>query len=91
MINWKVRVKNKAFWLAFIPTVLVLVELICKLFGYTVDFGNLGNQLKDIVETVFMVLAILGIVNDPTTAGLGDSQLAMTYKAPKIDVKDQEE
>ena len=53
------------------------------IFGFTLDFGQLGNQLAQVVETVFLVLAILGVVADPTTEGLGDSNLAMTYEAPK--------
>lgn len=91
MINWKVRAKNKAFWLMFIPLVLLLIEQVCGLFGLKVDFGSLGNQLKDIVETVFLGMGLLGIVNDPTTAGLGDSQQALTYAAPKKDAEIQEE
>jgi phi LC3 family holin len=83
-INWKVRFANKDFWMAFIPAVLLLVTVVAKVFGYTLDLGDLGNKLLDVVSAVFMVLAILGIVNDPTTAGaLHDSDQAMTYTKPK--------
>ena len=82
-INWIVRIKNKAFWLAIIPAVLLLIQQVAAIFGFTLDFGQLGNQLAQVVETVFLVLAILGVVADPTTEGLGDSNLAMTYEAPK--------
>ena len=82
-INWIVRIKNKAFWLAIIPAVLLLAQQIAAIFGYTLDFGDLGNQLAQVVESVFLILAILGIVTDPTTEGLGDSKLAMTYDEPK--------
>ena len=61
-INWRVRIKNKAFWLALIPAVLLLLA---------------------VVNAVFAVLSILGIVTDPTTAGIGDSPQAMTYEEPK--------
>jgi phi LC3 family holin len=83
-INWKVRIANKDFWIAFIPAVLLLVTVVAEVFGYTLDLGELGNQLLDVVKAVFMVLSILGIVNDPTTAGnLHDSDQAMTYAKPK--------
>ena len=82
MINWKVRIKNKAFWMAIIPAVLVLVQVVLAVFGITADFGELGNKLLDVVNAVFVVLAILGIVTDPTTHGMGDSQRAMSYEKP---------
>ena len=44
-INWKVRIKNKAFWLALIPAVLLLIQVIASVFGYTLDLGDLGNKL----------------------------------------------
>lgn len=83
MINWKVRIKNKTFWLSLIPTVLVLIQLIMKTFGVELDFGEVGNNLIAIVNTVFVLLSILGVVVDPTTAGVGDSAQAMTYVEPK--------
>lgn len=85
MINWKVRIKNKTFWLTLIPAVLLLVQVVASVFGYTVDFGELGSKLIDVVNALFAVLVILGIVNDPTTAGISDSKQAMTYISPKED------
>lgn len=82
-INWKVRAKNKAFWVAIIPADLLLVQQVCALFGVQLDFGELQAQLVAIVGTVFAILAILGIVADPTTAGVGDSEQAMGYDEPK--------
>ena len=82
-INWTVRLKNKTFWLAMIPAVLLLVQVIAAVFGYTIDLGDLGNKLLEVVNALFAVLAILGIVNDPTTAGVTDSIQAMTYTEPK--------
>lgn len=83
MINWKVRIKNKAFWVALIPAVLLLVQVVASVFGFTLDFGELGNKLLAVVNAVFALLAILGVVNDPTTEGLEDSKLALTYDEPK--------
>lgn len=84
-INWKVRIKNKTFWLAFIPAVLLLIQVVAAVFGFTLDFGDLGNKLTAVVNAAFAVLAILGIVTDPTTAGVSDSAQAMTYTAPKTE------
>lgn len=84
-MNWIVRLKNKNFWLSFIPTVLLLIQAVALVFGFELDFGDLGNQLKEIVNLVFILLALLGVVTDPTTAGVGDSQQALTYKTPKED------
>ena len=85
MINWKVRFKNKAFWLAFIPAALLLIQQVCALVGVTVDVAGMSTKLVSIVETVFIILALWGVVNDPTTAGASDSALAMTYDKPKGD------
>lgn len=83
-INWIVRLKNKNFWIAFIPAVLLLAQVVASVFGYTIDLGDIGNKLLAVVNAVFAVLSILGIVNDPTTQGmLLDSSQAMTYNEPK--------
>ena len=82
-INWTVRLKNKTFWLALIPAVLLLVQVVAAVFGFQLDLGDLGNKLLDVVNALFAVLAILGIVTDPTTTGVKDSEQAMTYTAPK--------
>ena len=82
-MNWKVRIKNKTFWLTVIPAVLLLIQVVAAVFGYTLDFGDLGNKLLAVVNAVFALLAILGAVNDPTTAGVADSTQALTYQEPK--------
>ena len=82
-INWTVRLKNKTFWLALIPAGLLLVQVVAAVFGFQLDLGDLGNKLLDVVNALFTVLAILGIVTDPTTAGVKDSEQAMTYTEPK--------
>ena len=82
-INWIVRIKNKAFWVAIIPAVLLLIQAIANVFGYTLDLGDLGNKLLDVVNAAFFVLVILGVVADPTTDGIADSKQALTYTVPK--------
>lgn len=87
-INWQVRIKNKAFWLAIIPAVLLLIQAVAAVFGYTLDFTELNTKLLAVVEAVFVVLVILGIVNDPTTKGIADSARALTYAEPHDDTAD---
>ena len=84
-INWTVRLKNKNFWLAIVPAVLLLIQVVASVFGFTLDLGELGNKLLAVVNAAFAVLAILGVVNDPTTATLSDSSQAMTYEEPKAE------
>ena len=85
MINWKVRAKQKWFWLALIPTMIVLIQSVAAVFGYSLDLTAMGERLVAVIEAVFMVFGMLGIVVDPTTEGIQDSKLAMTYQEPKKD------
>lgn len=82
-INWLVRLKNKNFWLALVPAVLLLIQVVAAVFGFELDLGDLGNRILDVVNALFAVLAILGIVTDPTTEGISDSRQALTYTEPK--------
>ena len=83
MINWKVRVKNKAFWLSLIPAVLLLAQVIASIFGYELPVDGLSEKMLALVNALFAVLSILGIVNYPTTAGVVDSEEALKYEKPK--------
>lgn len=85
-INWKVRLKNKNFWIAIIPAALLLIQVIARLFGFELDLGDIGNKLLDLVNVAFLVLSILGITIDPTTEGVSDSEQALTYNKPKSDL-----
>ena len=82
-INWTVRIKNKVFWIAFIPALLMLIKSIANVFGYSIDFMDIESNLLDVIESVFLVLGVMGVVSDPTTAGIGDSEQALTYDTPK--------
>lgn len=81
-INWIVRLKNKTFWLSVIPAALLLIQVVASVFGLNLDLGDLGNKLLSVVNAAFALLTILGIVNDPTTSGVSDSDRAMTYSEP---------
>lgn len=82
-MNWTVRIKNKTFWITFIPAMLLLIQTVLALFGVEWDYSLLNKQLLAIVNALFVVLTILGIVVDPTTSGVTDSEQALTYEKPK--------
>ena len=82
-INWKVRIKNPNFWVALIPAILLVIQQIAGIFGFTVDLGDVGDKLMSLAYSIFAVLAIIGVVNDPTTKGISDSSRALTYDRPK--------
>lgn len=84
-INWTVRLKNKTFWLALIPALLLLAQVVAAVFGYELKIDAIGDKLTAVINALFAVLAILGVVTDPTTAGVGDSKQAMEYTAPRVD------
>lgn len=85
MINWRVRIKNKLFWVTIIPLVLLLISQAAAVFGVTMNLEGLEEQLIAIVGTVFAILGVLGVVMDPTTSGVGDSDRAMGYEKPWSD------
>ena len=83
MVNWKVRLKNVNFWLTAIPALLLVLQTLAALFGWQLELGALQEKLLAVVNAVFALLAVLGVVNDPTTAGLRDSNRAMGYRIPE--------
>lgn len=84
-INWKVRMKSKVFWVSIIAALALMVQAALAVFGVEVNFDELVNNLIVLVNTVFVVLVTLGLVVDPTTDGLSDSEQALTYDKPKKD------
>ena len=82
-LNWKVRLKNKSFWLTLIPAILLIIQPILALCGITINVDEIGAKIIAIVDAVFVLLAMLGIAIDPTTKGISDSEQAMTYEKPK--------
>ena len=49
-INWIVRIKNKNFWISLIPAVLLLVQVVAAVFGFTLELGELGDKLLAVVN-----------------------------------------
>lgn len=80
MINWKVRIRNKTFWATFIPAVLMLIKCILDICGVSTEWY--GEMASDIVSAVLIILTCLGVIVDPTTHGISDSERAMTYNKP---------
>ena len=82
-INWKVRLKSGPFWMGIASAVIMAVFYILNLCGVAPEIT--GSQIVDAVRLVLMIPAAIGIISDPTTKGVQDSQLAMSYIVPKDD------
>ena len=82
-INWNVRVKSKQFWLGIVGALGTCVMVALNAIGMEVDVQPWVDALNTIITGIFTILALIGVVNDPTTAGLADSAQAMTYTQPK--------
>ncbi|RSJ80022.1 phage holin [Streptococcus cristatus] len=82
-INWTVRLKNKNFWLALVPAIALLLQAAGDIFGLKLEFGVTIDKILVFINVLFALLVLVGVVNDPTTAGLGDSQQALNYDEPK--------
>lgn len=90
-INFLVRIKNKAFWMAVIPAVALVAQAVAAVFGYDIDLSTMVGKIQAVVNAVFALLVILGIVVDPTTDGISDSNRAMSYTEPWKDNPPDEE
>ena len=91
MINWKVRIRNKQFWLAVVPAVALVAQAVAAVFGYSIDLSTLVGKIQGVINAVFALLVILGVVVDPTPAGVSDSIRAMGYTEPWKDEPVKEE
>ena len=85
MINWTVRLKSKQFWIGLVGILGTLISVIANSFGLTIDANAWVTALDGVVTAVFAVLALIGVVTDPTTSGISDSAQALEYKEPKKD------
>lgn len=82
-INWKVRLYHKPFLVGAFSLLLLLIQQIAALFGFDTTIYN--EQVTDIFNTVLALLVLFGVVSDPTTTGLNDSEQALKYDAPRKD------
>lgn len=85
MINWQTRIKSKEFWIGIVGVLVSAITGIAAQFGVEVDLGQYSEGATVIITSVFAILGVIGVVNDPTTKGLSDSQQAMLYTAPNDD------
>ena len=84
-INWKVRILNKTFWLTLVPALALLLQTFLAVFGVRLELGETIDKLLVFINALFVVLVIVGVVNDPTTAGLTDSTRSLKYQEPNED------
>lgn len=82
-INWKVRVKNPYFWIGLLGIVLSAMGVSADMFT---SWGAVVEQAKALISNPYMIgsviMALLGAILDPTTAGITDSQRALEYNSP---------
>jgi len=87
MINWKVRFKNRSWVTAFVAQLMIVAQMVLaglNTLGIT-DFqltDSIQESVLTIVNTIFILLSMLGLVQDPTTKGIQDSERAKSYKKP---------
>ncbi len=79
-INWKVRLKNPTFWITVIPALITVVYAVLALFDVIPNVAE--ETLVNGFMAIMSVLATLGIIVDPTTKGIGDSERALNYDKP---------
>lgn len=84
-INWKVRIKNKNFWLTLVPALALLTQAFANIFNFKLEFGDTVDKILVFINVLFAFLVLVGVVNDPTTAGLTDSSRALGYHEPSED------
>ena len=88
-MNWKVRFRNKVWLSSFIATILTFIYTILGMLDIAPKFTQ--NTVMNVVNAFLMVLCMTGVIIDPTTSGIGDSERAMTYETPYVDPPKHEE
>lgn len=83
-INIKERLKNKVFLLAAIALIISFVYQLLGMFGVVPSITE--NEVLEIVNMAVNILAFFGVLVDPTTAGMSDSERALTY-GTSVDVR----
>ena len=88
MVNWKVRFKNPLWVSAFVSQLFIVVQIVLVgLNGIGVTDFQLTKEVEGwiltLVNAIFVILASLGLVQDPTVQGVSDSDRALLYEEPK--------
>lgn len=89
-VNWRVRIKNKMFWMTLIPALILLIQMVAAIFGWELNLADIQGRILAAVDALFSVLTIIGVIADPTTSWLSDSARALTYNEPAPNVNDAE-
>ena len=76
-INWKARFKNKAFVITFVTLIIAFVYQMLGIFSIVPSISE--ESLVNVLTIIVNFLAMLGVVVDPTTDGINDSDRAMLY------------
>lgn len=76
-INWKARFKNKAFIISFIALILSFVYKVLGFFEIIPQIPE--TELFNSISMIIDILSLMGVVVDPTTKGVNDSERALTY------------
>ncbi|HFI0402826.1 TPA: phage holin [Streptococcus suis] len=76
-INWGVRLRNTTFWWTLVPLIVLLTQQL--------GFNWVPKNWESTFATLMSILTVIGVINDPTTAGIEDSVQALTYRTPKVD------
>ena len=82
-INWKVRFKNKVWLGSFISLIVGFIYSMLGLFNVFPSVTQ--NVVMQLINQVLTFLGLIGVIVDPTTAGIGDSERAMGYETPYRD------
>ena len=82
-INWKIRFQNKTFLTRLISLVVVFIYDLLQLLEIAPAVTQ--SAVMQVAEGILTILGMLGVIADPTTAGLSDSKQALTYTSPKQD------
>ena len=82
-INWKVRFKNKTFLASFISLIVAFVYNLLGMFEIVPPVTE--SMVLSLVQSALVILGAVGVIVDPTTAGVSDSKRALTYQAPHRD------
>lgn len=86
-INWKVRLRNPVFWGGIIPSAVGFVYTVLGALGVVPALAE--SEVLNLFAMLGSVLTALGVLADPTTKGISDSGLAMTYDEPRSDGEEE--
>lgn len=88
-INWKVRFKNKIWLASFLSLIIGFVFSLLRMFEIYPQFSE--NEIVSVVDKILTFFGLIGVLVDPTTEGVFDSERALSYEEPWSDKDHHEE